>query len=184
VAIETLASKEGSFYSERRAGRAVQEAVKRGELPPARTLKCANCGAPAAHYHHWHGYAPEHLLDVQPLCVPCHGACPKRSRAAVPPPRQLADFAGRTGRLRQFRLAAGFTQEELASAIGVTAQLIYSIERGGQTARPDTMRRVALAFNVPIPAITEFSEQIDAEERRRLNRRARSDADPPPAPDA
>lgn len=56
------------------ARRAVGNAIQSGKLAPARDLACVRCGAPAAHYHHNNGYAPEHQLDVMAVCAPCHWA--------------------------------------------------------------------------------------------------------------
>lgn len=53
------------------AEQAVMIAVRRGDIPKAHSLACQKCGNKAKHYHHW-SYAPEHQLDVIPLCVPCH----------------------------------------------------------------------------------------------------------------
>lgn len=53
-----------------KAGRVVQNAVKYGRLPAVNFLKCS-CGQQAKHYHH-HSYAPEHWLDVIPVCYTCH----------------------------------------------------------------------------------------------------------------
>jgi hypothetical protein len=53
------------------AQQSVMIAVRRGDLPKVKTLSCSKCGRKAQHYHHW-SYAPEHWLDVIPLCVPCH----------------------------------------------------------------------------------------------------------------
>ncbi len=55
----------------RRAHTAVYLAIHSGHLVKPDTLKCAECGSPAKHYHHW-SYAPEHWLDVIPLCRVCH----------------------------------------------------------------------------------------------------------------
>ncbi len=55
-----------------RANTAVANAVARGKIPAVDTLVCADCGNQARHYHHW-SYAPEHRLDVTPLCTSCHG---------------------------------------------------------------------------------------------------------------
>lgn len=49
----------------------VAYAVKIGRMPHPGTLLC-RCGAPAAEYHHHLGYSTEHILDVVPLCGPCH----------------------------------------------------------------------------------------------------------------
>ncbi len=47
-------------------------AVRSGTLPRASTLFCHNCGEPAQQWHHHKGYAPEHRLDVIPVCKKCH----------------------------------------------------------------------------------------------------------------
>jgi hypothetical protein len=64
-----------------RAHQAVAATVLSGVLPAAATRPCADCGDAAASYHH-HSYAPEHQLDVTPLCWPCHG---RRHRGAPRP---------------------------------------------------------------------------------------------------
>lgn len=51
---------------------AVSNAVKYGRMPPAKTLRCICCPQPAAQWHHHLGYAPEHWLDVIPVCHLCH----------------------------------------------------------------------------------------------------------------
>jgi len=51
---------------------AVNNAIKCGRLPRADTRLCHYCPNPARQYHHWHGYEPEHWLDVVPACVECH----------------------------------------------------------------------------------------------------------------
>lgn len=53
------------------ARKAVQSAIKAGQLPRPDSLQCS-CGEPAKEYHHWHGYEPEHFLDVIPVCIKCH----------------------------------------------------------------------------------------------------------------
>lgn len=53
------------------ARKAVQIAVKRGELTAIALCKCNRCENMARHYHHW-SYEPEHWLDVEPLCIKCH----------------------------------------------------------------------------------------------------------------
>lgn len=55
-----------------RARLAVAYAVRVGKMPAARDRRCHVCGEPAAHYHHHNGYAPEHKLDVVPVCVTHH----------------------------------------------------------------------------------------------------------------
>jgi hypothetical protein len=50
----------------------LNHAIQRGEIPKARTLKCAGCGKQAREYHHHLGYAAEHRLHVIPVCKRCH----------------------------------------------------------------------------------------------------------------
>jgi len=58
---------------------AVKDAIRSRQLPPAKECVCADCGGQAQHYHH-ESYAPEHRLDVVPLCASCH-----KKRHAKPP---------------------------------------------------------------------------------------------------
>lgn len=51
---------------------AVAYAVRTGKLPRVSSLACHACDAPAAHYHHYLGYALEHKLDVVPVCHTHH----------------------------------------------------------------------------------------------------------------
>lgn len=53
---------------------AVSNAVRRGQLPSARSLRCRECGGPASGYHHHLGYEREHHLHVIPVCAKCHKA--------------------------------------------------------------------------------------------------------------
>lgn len=62
------------------AQRAVQRAVKAGQLPRVCELACADCKSPAQVYHHGNGYDDEHVFDVEPLCRACHR---RRHSAAV-----------------------------------------------------------------------------------------------------
>lgn len=50
----------------------VSNAIRDGKLPRPGTLSCHYCGQKAEQYHHWHGYEPEHYLDVIPICHSCH----------------------------------------------------------------------------------------------------------------
>jgi len=51
---------------------AVSSAIRVGKLPHPDTLQCYYCPESAKQYHHWHGYKPEHWLDVVPICQKCH----------------------------------------------------------------------------------------------------------------
>ena len=67
-----------AYHPERvKAVKAVNNAIRDGKLPQPDTLPCHYCPKLAQQYHHWHGYAPEHWLDVVPVCVKCHGKIPK-----------------------------------------------------------------------------------------------------------
>ena len=59
----------------------VRNAVKSKKLPHADTLRCHYCPAKAEQYHHWHGYEPEHWLDVIPACKKCHYKCRRKKIA-------------------------------------------------------------------------------------------------------
>jgi len=54
-----------------KAREVVNNAIRVGQLPRLDTLQCS-CGETAKHYHHHKGYAPEHWLDVIPVCFGCH----------------------------------------------------------------------------------------------------------------
>lgn len=80
--------REYSAQEKRDAHRRVALAVRSGRIPRPALLRCTDCGRPAAHYDHHRGYAPEHALSVQPVCVACHW-----QRTYVPspgsPPRDM-----------------------------------------------------------------------------------------------
>lgn len=51
---------------------AVNRLVQNGTLRRPDTLRCYYCPVQAQEYHHWHGYEPEHWLDVVSVCKKCH----------------------------------------------------------------------------------------------------------------
>jgi hypothetical protein len=55
--------------TQKRAQRAVQQAVRSGEIPPASDLPCADCGAPSVDYDHRDYSKP---LQVDPVCRSCN----------------------------------------------------------------------------------------------------------------
>ena len=55
-----------------KAKTAVRRAIEDGRLPRPDSLQCHYGEHPAKQYHHWYGYAPEHWLDVIPVCYKCH----------------------------------------------------------------------------------------------------------------
>ncbi len=56
----------------KKAGDAINHAIRDGKLPRANTLQCHYCPNQAKQYHHYKGYEPEHWFDVVPVCIPCH----------------------------------------------------------------------------------------------------------------
>lgn len=58
----------------RKAHLAVLSAIRSHKLPKIHTRQCVFCPQQAEEYHHHLGYAPEHWLDVIPVCIPCHNA--------------------------------------------------------------------------------------------------------------
>ena len=50
----------------------VNQRVRFGRMPRAKTLTCFRCGETAAHYHHHNGYSFESRYDVVPVCHACH----------------------------------------------------------------------------------------------------------------
>lgn len=73
------------------ARRAVAYAIKTGRLEHPNSLPCADCGHLGAgghrsrrhEYDHFLGYAPEHRLDVQPVCTLCHADRERARRVHV-----------------------------------------------------------------------------------------------------
>lgn len=64
------------YPDRRRAREKVNDAIRRGDLKPAKELACFDCGDPARRYDHFAGY--DKPLDVQAVCYRCDGL---RSRA-------------------------------------------------------------------------------------------------------
>ena len=56
-----------------RARWTVQNAIRDGLLAPASACECADCGHVPAQVLHHHSYEEDNLLNVIPLCRPCHG---------------------------------------------------------------------------------------------------------------
>ena len=62
-----------------KARMALNVAVRSGHLPKPKSLQCS-CGNQAQQYHHYLGYAPEHQLDVVPMCRLCDKKAHKQSQ--------------------------------------------------------------------------------------------------------
>lgn len=58
-----------------------------------------------------------------------------------------------TAALTAIREKDGMTKKQLAEAAGISLQYLCDIESGRRGAKPDVMKRVAAALNVPLSAI-------------------------------
>jgi transcriptional regulator with XRE-family HTH domain len=65
-------------------------------------------------------------------------------------------------RIRQLREARGLTLQDVADAIGVTRQQVGRLETGARTLKPDTLRSIARALDVPVADLE--GEGADARE--------------------
>lgn len=64
-------------------------------------------------------------------------------------------------RLRQFRLNAGLTQEELAVRIDVTFQQVQKYESGTTRLNSDKLQQVADALQIPASALVDGAVKSD-----------------------
>ena len=108
---------------------AVALAVANGRLPRARDVACVRCGSRAAEYHHYLGYAPEHRLDVEALCLPCHVRCHVRGR-----PRGARVTVRRLLRLSR-ELDDGIKEVAAAESRSVNAEIEVAIREHVETWR-------------------------------------------------
>lgn len=60
-------------------------------------------------------------------------------------------------RLQTLRTQAGMTQEELASAVGLTVESISNIERGIYGPKFNNLEKLAEVLALPVKALFEFS---------------------------
>lgn len=66
---------------------------------------------------------------------------------------------GIINQVKEFRLLKGFTQEELANAVGVSRQSINAIERGRYTPSLPLALKFAQAFNCSIEELFQLNEE-------------------------
>jgi len=62
-------------------------------------------------------------------------------------------------RLRKIRRNLDITQEQLAEAVGVTAESISNIERGKTAPSFETMEKIAEVLKVPVRDLFDFPEE-------------------------
>ena len=75
------------FPERSKARQAVTTAIRSGNLPRPGELRCNDCDQYAQEYDHYLGYATEHRLDVQPVCIKCHQKRPQSARINARPPK-------------------------------------------------------------------------------------------------
>lgn len=59
-------------------------------------------------------------------------------------------------RLRELRASKGFTQEQLADAVGLTVESISNIERGVYGPKFDNLEKIAAVLKVTVRELFEF----------------------------
>jgi transcriptional regulator with XRE-family HTH domain len=64
--------------------------------------------------------------------------------------------------LTSLREMAGMSQTELARRSGVAQTMVSAVERGARQASPATVKKLAEALGVPIPAIAAVADEPEA----------------------
>lgn len=68
-------------------------------------------------------------------------------------------------RIREFRKAKGFTQDELASKLGISQQMIAQYENSRRTPKVESLKKIATALDVSVLSLLGFSlEDIPTDE--------------------
>lgn len=57
-------------------------------------------------------------------------------------------------RVRNLRLRRALSQQELADNAELTRSVVANLERGVKLPRPSTIRKIALAFDIPLSELT------------------------------
>jgi transcriptional regulator with XRE-family HTH domain len=65
---------------------------------------------------------------------------------------RVLDSVAIGGKIRSFRLEAGFTQERLAERLGITFQQVQKYERGITKVNLSKLQQLAAILNVPVTA--------------------------------
>lgn len=66
--------------------------------------------------------------------------------------------------IRKHRKIAGLSQLQLAELAGVGKTVIYDIEKGKETIRLDTLRKILLILNIRVKLISPLMDQIIKDE--------------------
>lgn len=142
----------GEALRKQAARQAVNALVRRGDIPHPRDSFCFDCRGDAAQYDHYRGYEGDAILDVQPVCVACHG---KRSAARGERVRTSYYFQGETHepglnvRLSATREGLGLSVEEAATRRGIKPDTWSHYESRSFTVHRGTVARLAQALGVP-----------------------------------
>lgn len=95
----TMSNSTLSRDKNKRAHKAVENAVRSGKLLPATAFVCAYCqNTQATEYHHHNGYDDAHKIDVVPICRGCHKTCHWHE-----PEHREAILKGMQGRSDEYR---------------------------------------------------------------------------------
>ncbi len=74
--------------------------------------------------------------------------------------QKTLDIANFGNNLKQFRIARGFTREQFAELIDVSARIIYDYEDGFKYPSLGTLIKIAIALNVSLDSILRWSRVL------------------------
>lgn len=63
--------------------------------------------------------------------------------------------------LRSHRKAAGLSQLQLAEIAGVGKTVVYDIEKGKETVRLDTLRKILKVLNIQVQLTSQYMGNLD-----------------------
>lgn len=86
-------------------------------------------------------------------------------------------------RVRELRVARGWSQDQMANEAGLSKDAVSRIERGDRSPRLDTLQRIGAAVGVSLPKLVDFGETLTLtrsyNHRRRSLQRLLDQLDPP-----
>lgn len=111
------------------------------------------------------------------------------SRASTPPGEDTSDLGRNAApsepigaRVRELRLARGWSQQRLADETGLCKDAISRIERGSRKPRLETLNQIAEAIGFPLTKLVDFQEAVPHRKanasRARLLQRLLDELDP------